>query len=1189
MIIDNLFSPWQETGSVQLNELLDPKSAYDLTWSTDSGLTAQAQAQTQDGRTITIEIDSDIRLDLLVIKFDVGGEFQLTGGGDQFRILSTVIAAVQHEIRRWDPKYLVFLGDKEHQPLYHAIARRFQAQWELIPIESASGMFKFYLGQLANDTVFILQNKRPDDDDDLDEGQLDKFAKRGVAEGTVPANNHRGQSTGADIEVTGINIKKQIFKITYNGTPYTVQIENFSKEKFKHWTIAEYDVTIRDGRGKDIFNSMAEDAWHAMADTIIAYLDLNYSKEEQQMVAVNRDQDDQLIRDLAPHKLTPVPGILYMAFSYSREGNTEMIPGMNIPKVKKDELDKVLKKIKFKFDHIEDEVMAIAGEYGLAEPDQGAGFGAREMFWDRAVNYADKKSVQVLATNILKAHAAIDKHLTDFNNTLQKIGLPGIEWTVWEGAQQDRLVPQQEDYFSTKQGFAKIADGTMDIYQLVGKRGVAEGSSEETLTTNVVKQWEKMHRPDAEQQAAKDAWVAKAAKTLTQPKKKMPKKGVAEDKINETVTVRRFTNRAGQSFFIAQTTMGREEVKMKGDTADEAKDNLEAEIRRRQAEQTKVTSNTVNIDFNAPFAQSVSKNSLDSFWAKIQKNERGTLQLVVANPQLVKEFGADLAELGFMRSGVRVQSGERAGTVFPSLTLNPNQIQGLDLVANGRYVLTNWDRPGTDRDQNTVFDLRYDSTASSTGDKVRLREPAFTVAVPRARAAKGVAEETQGQCPPATQDITLNLKNRQKAIDEYGYGPLNPDLPNDKFWTAKVKEWNLDSAEEAKQSLCGNCAAFDQRAKTLDCIAQGIDRDDPQDAAGTIDAGDLGYCKFLKFKCASRRTCDAWVTGGPLTDHTDNAQSQLEEKWSNKYKRSINCDHPRGFSQRAHCAGRKKNEDHEAGEQRWVLYLNSKPASHYSNKSDAQRDAEAVTQRLQSQGQSVPKIEILPHQRGLLEGQDVDLLEVAQVMTECLQRDTQQALPALQTYMRRRWGLVSDPDQCLVQAGELLSEDLRKWFREKWVRFNPQGKIMGPCARGSSQEGKPKCLPQSKAHSLGKRGRASAAARKRREDPNPERRGAARNVATKKKSVAERCWDGYRRASTKRKGSKQVPNCVPVSEQRCPHCGGAMVNDLVLAEKQDACYHKVRSRYKVWPSAYASGALVQCRKRGAANWGNKSK
>jgi len=41
--------------------------------------------------------------------------------------------------------------------------------------------------------------------------------------------------------------------------------------------------------------------------------------------------------------------------------------------------------------------------------------------------------------------------------------------------------------------------------------------------------------------------------------------------------------------------------------------------------------------------------------------------------------------------------------------------------------------------------------------------------------------------------------------------------------------------------------------------------------------------------------------------------------------------------------------------------------------------------------------------------------------------------------------------------------------------------------------------------------------------------------------------------------------------------------------KKDACYHKVKSRYSVWPSAYASGALVKCRKVGAKNWGNSTK
>ena len=136
--------------------------------------------------------------------------------------------------------------------------------------------------------------------------------------------------------------------------------------------------------------------------------------------------------------------------------------------------------------------------------------------------------------------------------------------------------------------------------------------------------------------------------------------------------------------------------------------------------------------------------------------------------------------------------------------------------------------------------------------------------------------EEETDCPPATQDITLNLENRQKAINEYGYGPLNPAMPNRKFWMKKVDEWNLDSVDDAKQSLCGNCAAFDIRQDTLDCIATGIDAGDPADAEGVIDAGDLGYCKFLKFKCASRRTCDAWVGGGPLSD------KELAEKITDK-------------------------------------------------------------------------------------------------------------------------------------------------------------------------------------------------------------------------------------------------------------------------------------------------------------------
>ena len=52
---------------------------------------------------------------------------------------------------------------------------------------------------------------------------------------------------------------------------------------------------------------------------------------------------------------------------------------------------------------------------------------------------------------------------------------------------------------------------------------------------------------------------------------------------------------------------------------------------------------------------------------------------------------------------------------------------------------------------------------------------------------------------------------------------------------------------------------------------------------------------------------------------------------------------------------------------------------------------------------------------------------------------------------------------------------------------------------------------------------------------------------------------------------------------------GLKKEEVQMEGKKDACYHKVKSRYSVWPSAYASGALVKCRKKGAKNWGNSTK
>jgi hypothetical protein len=130
------------------------------------------------------------------------------------------------------------------------------------------------------------------------------------------------------------------------------------------------------------------------------------------------------------------------------------------------------------------------------------------------------------------------------------------------------------------------------------------------------------------------------------------------------------------------------------------------------------------------------------------------------------------------------------------------------------------------------------------------------------------AVETSEGCPPATSDIAVNLTNRENAIKTAGYGPMNPALPNNKFWQAKADRWTVP-VEDAKKSLCGNCAVFIQTPKMLDCIASGLGNEAGNDAWGSIEAGDLGYCEAFDFKCASSRTCDAWVAGGPVTEESN--------------------------------------------------------------------------------------------------------------------------------------------------------------------------------------------------------------------------------------------------------------------------------------------------------------------------------
>ena len=260
--------------------------------------------------------------------------------------------------------------------------------------------------------------------------------------------------------------------------------------------------------------------------------------------------------------------------------------------------------------------------------------------------------------------------------------------------------------------------------------------------------------------------------------------------------------------------------------------------------------------------------------------------------------------------------------------------------------------------------------------------------------------------------------------------------------------------------------------------------------------------------------------------------------------------------------------DEEGTQKFYVVYIDGTPATKYINSVDAKRAVDWMSEKYPN------KKFTINHQA--VGDERVDTLYINDTpAVKYSQKDTDKSAAAKRLlsrgFTKNKYDIKpevredEDNSTALVRETD-LDENLHKWFNEKWVRFGPDGKIRGTCARGDDSEGKPKCLPQAKAHSLGKKGRKYAANKKRREDPNPERSGKAINVATKKKTDED------------------------IQEaQKCPHCGGELVSEDMMNEKQDACYRKVKSRYKVWPSAYASGALVQCRKKGASNWGNSKK
>ena len=384
----------------------------------------------------------------------------------------------------------------------------------------------------------------------------------------------------------------------------------------------------------------------------------------------------------------------------------------------------------------------------------------------------------------------------------------------------------------------------------------------------------------------------------------------------------------------------------------------------------------------------------------------------------------------------------------------------------------------------------------------------------------------------------------------------------------------------------------------------------------------------------------------------------VSEAWSAKYKKSIDCDNPKGFSQKAHCRGRKIDEGKDGMSDHEVSMAKGQVRNSITNLKRVEKVLKTMTDK-----------------------DDLPAWLQAKIT------DTEHNTDAAAGYM--------DEEVITEKRDGKSSKDkgysLRDWFRGGgWKQTG--GKYDGkPCAKQPGQKTKPYCRDADDRAAMSKKERNKRAAKKRREDPNPNKKGKAKNVRQESysnwrteldegllgglgiaaglygaykvgqhvKKKVDKALDNARQNATlngnpfgagarqraiedgagvkrgtldpnmQRLRNSYEPEGDTVSEGdyrygsystgRYKNLKGELMTpaqmdayikskqsgkkppvqtdkahyepegELVDEGKKDACYHKVKSRYSVWPSAYASGALVKCRKVGAKNWGNKSK
>ena len=135
---------------------------------------------------------------------------------------------------------------------------------------------------------------------------------------------------------------------------------------------------------------------------------------------------------------------------------------------------------------------------------------------------------------------------------------------------------------------------------------------------------------------------------------------------------------------------------------------------------------------------------------------------------------------------------------------------------------------------------------------------------------------------------------------------------------------------------------------------------------------------------------------------------------------------------------------------------------------------------------------------------------------------------------------------------EIIKESLRDWFKkEKWVRISSSGNIAGDCGTSKNKKNPDRCLPKAKAQSLTKGQRAATAQKKKK-------------AGSKGKTVVK----NTKKAKVTREDIRNL--VVGLLQER--------QGNEVLMEKDDRCTRLAKQKYDTWPSAYASGAVVRCRR-----------